>query len=139
MNGHTWPVVSLSYSQDGSLIASADVYSSVRIWDLASGTQLSVINLDVVRGGQGRRSGGAEWSMGCEAQYGSGAWHLGRSCRLSTWMWCVESGQEGGVEHVGYKAECAAGMWHLWGSCRLSTWMWWVESRGDGTLLAISW
>ena len=48
--GHSWTVISLSFSADGTLLASADVYSSVRIWDVVQGSQVALIPVDVVSG-----------------------------------------------------------------------------------------
>ena len=48
--GHAWTVISLSFSADGTLLASADVYSSVRIWDVVQGSQVALIPVDVVSG-----------------------------------------------------------------------------------------
>jgi WD40 repeat protein len=51
LSGHSWPVVALSFIPSGRVLASTDVYSSVRFWDVSQGTQTFIVTIDVVSGG----------------------------------------------------------------------------------------
>eukprot|EP00798_Chlamydomonas_sp_ICE-L_P024043 gene24043-9620_t len=47
LQGHAWPVVSLSFSVDGNMLVTSDIYQSIRLWGVNQGRQLTVINLAV--------------------------------------------------------------------------------------------